>query len=103
MIKGKEDITDEEFEKTLLPFYDNFNEYMINYVIPDTVAFYLANSHYRDCLCDSPLYNHINSAIDIFNVNCNIESLIPPIKQILKIKFNLKIANDNPLKIEKYL
>lgn len=54
MIKNKEDITDEEFEKILLPFYDNLNEYMINYVIPDTVAFYLSNSHYRDCLCDSP-------------------------------------------------
>ena len=103
MIKGKEDITDKEFEEILLPFYDNYNEYMIKYVIPDTIAFYLANGYSRDCLSDCPLYNHINSAIDIFNVSCDIESLIPPIKQILKIKFNLKISNDNPLKIEKYV
>lgn len=103
MVKGKEDITDEEFEKTLLPFYDNFNEYMINYVIPDTVAFYLANVYSRNCLSDCPLYNHINSAIDIFNVSCEINSLIPQIEQILKIKFNLKIVNDIPLKIEKFM
>ncbi len=43
MIKGKEDITDEEFKKILLPFFNNYNDYIINYVIPDTVAFYLAN------------------------------------------------------------
>ncbi len=103
MIRGKEDITDKEFEELLLPFYDNYNKYMINYVIPDTIAFYLANGHNRDCLSDCPLYNHINSAIDIFNINCDINSLIPQIKQILKIKFNLKIVNDNPLKIEKLI
>ena len=90
MIKGKEDITDKEFEEILLPFYDNYNEYMINYVIPDTIAFYLANGYSRDCLSDCPLYNHINS-------------LIPQIKQILKIKYNLKIVNNTPLKIKKYM
>ena len=89
MIKGKEDITDKEFEEVLLPFYDNYNECMINYVIPDAIAFYLANGYSRDCLSDCSLYNHINSAIDIFNVNCDINSLIPKIKQILRIKFNL--------------
>lgn len=45
MIKGKEDITDKEFEEILLPFYDNYSEYLINYVIPDTIAFYLANGY----------------------------------------------------------
>lgn len=103
MIKGKEDITDKEFEEILLPFYDNYNEYLINYVIPDTIAFYLANGYSRDWLSDCPLYNHINSAIDIFNVSRDINFLIRKIKQILRIKFNLKIVNDNPLNIEKYV
>ena len=52
MIKGKEDITDKEFEEILLPFYNNYNEYLINFVIPDTIAFYLANGHSRKCLSD---------------------------------------------------
>lgn len=76
---------------------------MITYVIPDTIAFYLANAYSRDSLSDCPLYNHINSAIDIFNMNCEINSLILQIEQILKIKFNLKIVNDNPLKVEKFM
>lgn len=97
MIKGKEDITDKEFEEILLPFYNNFNNYMIKYIIPDTIAFYLANAYFRDCLFDCSLYNHINSAIDIFNINCDISILIPSIKEILKVKYNLIITNINPL------
>ena len=99
MIKGEEDITDKEFEEILLPFYNNYSEYLINFVIPDAIAFYLANGHRRNCLSDCPLINHINSAIDVFNIRCDTDKLIPEIEKILKIKYNLKIANINPLKL----
>ena len=102
MIKGKEDITDKEFEEILLPFYNNYNEYLIKFVIPEAVAFYLANGYSKNCLSDCPLINHINSALDIFNVRCNVDELTPKIKQILKIKYNLKIEKDNPLKFKNY-
>ena len=103
MIKGKEDITDKELEEILLPFYNNYNEYLIKFVIPEAVAFYLANGYSKNCLSDCPLINHINSALDIFNVRCNVDELTPKIKQILKIKYNLKIEKDNPLKFKNYL
>ena len=98
MIKGKEDITDKEFEEILLPFYNNYNEYLIKFVIPDAVAFYLANGHARNCLSDCPLRNHINSALDIFNVRCNVDKLVPQVKKILRIKYNLKISTITQLK-----
>lgn len=99
MIKGKEDITDKEFEEILLPFYNNYNEYLIKFVIPDAIAFYLANGYSRNYLSDCPLINHINSALDIFNVRCNVDELMPEIDLVLKIKYNLKIAKNNPLKL----
>lgn len=99
MIKGKEDITDKEFEEILLPFYNNYNEYLIKFVIPDAIAFYLANGYSRNCLSNCPLINHINSALDIFNVRCNVDKLMPEIELVLKIKYNLKIAKNNPLKL----
>ena len=102
MIKGKEDITDKEFEEILLPFYNNYNEYLINFVIPEAVAFYLANGYSRNCLSDCPLINHINSALDIFNVRCNINELMTNIKLILEIKYNLEIVKINPLKLIKF-
>lgn len=97
MIKGKEDITDKEFEEISLPFYNNYNEYLINFVIPNAVAFYLANGYSRNCLSDCPLINHINSALDIFNVSCNVDELIHKIELVLKIKYNLKITKNKPL------
>lgn len=95
MIKGKEDITDKEFEEILLPFYNNYNEYLIKFVIPEAVAFYLANGYSRNCLSNCSLINHINSALDIFNVRCNIDELIPEIELILKIKYNFEITKIN--------
>ena len=53
-------------------------------------------------LSKAPLYNHINSAIDIFNVRCDIDKLIPSIKKILRIKYNLKIVKDNPMVLKKF-
>ena len=100
MIKGKEDITDKEFEEILLPFYNNYSEYLINFVIPDTIAFYLANGHSRNCLSDCPLINHINSSIDVFNVRCDTDKLIPEIEKILEIKYNLKIENQKPMRLK---
>ena len=96
------DITDKEFEEIYLPFYNNVNDYLNNYVIPDLVAFYLANGYSRHCLSDFPLRNHINSAIDVFNVRCDIDKLIPSIKKILRIKYNLKIVKENPMILKKF-
>lgn len=95
-------ITDKDFEEIYLPFYNNINNYLNNYVIPDLVEFYLANGYSRHCLSDCSLRNHINSAIDIFNCRCNINKLIPKVKEILKIKYNLIIVKDNPMILKKY-
>ena len=96
------DITDKEFEEIYFPFYNNVNDYLNNYVIPDLVAFYLANGYSRHRLSDCPLRNLINSAIDIFNCRCDINKLIPKVKEILKIKYNLVVKNTNPLRLKRY-
>ena len=87
------DITDKEFEEIYLPFYNNVNDYLNDYVIPDLVAFYLA---------DCPLRNHINSAIDVFNCRYDMNKLIPKVKEILKIKYNLVVKNSNPLRLKRF-
>lgn len=101
-LMDEDNISDKEFQEKYLPFYDNFEEYMIRYAIPDAVAFYIANSYSRGCLDDSKLYNHINSAVDVFNCRCDIDIILPSIEKILNIKYNLKITQRNPLKLEKY-
>ena len=97
----KKYLSDKEFKKISAPFYDNFNDYLVNYILPDMVSFYLANGHYRNCLAESSLENHINSVQSIINIKCNITELITSIKEVLRIKYNLKIIQINPLKLEK--
>ena len=97
------DITDEEFEKIYLPVSINYDNYLKEFVIPDVVAFYIADNFYKKVLSRVPLYNHINSAIDIFNVRCDIDKLIPSIKNILRIKYNLKIVKDKSIDIKEIL
>ena len=96
------DITDEEFERIYLPVCINYDNYLKEFVIPDVVAFYIADSFYKKVLSKAPLYNHINSAIDVFNVRYDIDKLIPSIKKILRIKYNLKIVNYNPMILKKF-
>lgn len=38
------DITDEDFKKILIPFNDNYDDFLENYIIPEVIAFYIANS-----------------------------------------------------------
>ena len=92
----------EEFERIYLPVCINYDNYLKEFVIPDVVAFYIADNFYKKVLSKAPLYNHINSAIDIFNVRCDIDKLIPSIKKILKIKYNLRIVKDNPMILKKF-
>lgn len=103
MISGKKDITDEEFEEILLPFFNNYSEYIIKFLMPDAIAFYIANGYFRHCLSDCSLINHINSAADIFNVRCKKEELLPAVEEILRVKYNLIISKTSPLELKKLI
>ena len=96
------DITDKEFEKIYLPVCINYDNYLKEFVIPDVVAFYIADNFYKEVLSKASLYNHINSSMDVFNAICDIDKLIPSIKKILRIKYNLRIVKDNPLILKKF-
>lgn len=102
-IKSSKDITDIEFYNILVPYHNNFENYMEKYIIPETFAFDLANSHYRDCLCDASLQIHYNSMCDVFNgFNESFYIVKPFVIELLKIKYNLVIVSDNPLVLEKW-
>ena len=40
------DISDEEFEKILKPFIDDYDDFVISYIMPEVIAYYIANSYY---------------------------------------------------------
>ena len=98
----KKDITKKEFNKKYLPFFRNYDCYVREYILPEAVAFYISNAYYRGCLGNNSFYSHINSAVDMFNCKYDTKTLISQIKNIMVIKYNLKVIQNDPLKIIKY-
>lgn len=64
-----EDISDEELEKVINAFYDNYHEYIITYVMPEVIAFYIASSFSGNAMWEATFYQHYNSAKGIYNIS----------------------------------
>ena len=86
-----EDISDEELEKVINPFYDNYHEYIITYVMPEVIAFYIASSFSRNAMWEATFYQHYNSSKYTFNIyyNKNYNKIKTKIIKLLKIKYSL--------------
>ena len=63
-----EDITEEEFNTVLKPFIDNYDEYLESYVLPELIAYYMANAYYRNAMYETTWIQEFNSARDILNI-----------------------------------
>ena len=92
------DISDEDFKKILIPFNDNYNEFLENYIMPEVIAFYIANSFYRDAMWKGSFNQHYNSAADLINYfDEDYEKVKADVINLLKIKYALEILSEDPL------
>ena len=103
MIKGKDDITDDEIEEYYVPLNENFRNYMIGYVIPEVFAFEIANAYFRDCLCEATFEQHYKSMCDVFNgFTDSLREVSGKTLELLQVKYNLTIINYFPLVLKKW-
>lgn len=92
------DISDKDFKKILVPFNDNYDEFLENYIMPEVIAFYIANSFYRDAMWKGNFKQHYNSATDVINYfDEDFEKVKNSVIELLKIKYALEIINEVPL------
>lgn len=97
-----EDITDEEYNAILKPFIDNYDEYIESYIIPEIIAYYIANSYYRNAMYESTFIQEYNSAKDLINLFGEDEEKVKSdVLKLLRIKYALIIVNENPLEFKK--
>ena len=98
-----EDISDEELEKIINPFYDNYHEYIVTYVMSEVIAFYIASSFSRNSICRATFYQHYNSAKDTFNIGDNedYDKIKAEVIKLLRMKYSLEIICENPLDFKK--
>lgn len=98
-----EDISNEECKKVIDPFYKNFDEYIITYVMPKVIALYIASSYSRNAMWKTTFYQHYNSAKDTFNI-CNDEDYDKvkyEVIKLLRMKYSLEIISEDPLDFKK--
>lgn len=96
------DISDEEFEAILNPFIDDYDDFVISYIMPEVIAYYIANSYYRGSMYEGTFIQHYNSAKDLINLfGEDYEQVKVEVYKLLKIKYALLITNEDPLEIKK--
>ena len=100
--KISQEITDAEYDKYLVPCNNNLKDYIAKYIIPEVFAFKLSNSYYRHCLCEASLEQHYNTICDIFNFQGSMDEICKKTQELLKVKYNLVVASDCPMKLERW-
>ena len=96
------DISEEEWNNVLNPFYDNYNEFMESYVLPEVIAFYIASSFYRNVMWESSFKQHYNSGKEYLNIfDENHTKVKKGVIKLLRIKYSLEITNKNPLELRR--
>ena len=98
-----EKIYHEELEKVINHFYDNYHEYIITYVMPEVIAFYIASSYSRNAMWEATFYQHYNSAKDTFNIcdDKDYDKIKAEVIKLLRMKYSLEIISENPLDFKK--
>lgn len=94
-----EDISDEECKNVIDPFYDNIDEYVVTYIVPELIAFYIASFFYRNAMWEATFYQHYNYAKDIFNVSNdkNCDKIKAELIKLLRMKYSLEIICEDSL------
>lgn len=97
-----EDISQEEFNKVLKPFIDNYDEFVECYIMPEVIAYYIANGYYRNAMYETTFIQEYNSAKDLINLfGENEERVKTEVLKLLRIKYALIVTNENPLEFKK--
>ena len=92
------DISDEECEKIIDPFYDNYHTFVEEYIMLEVIAYYLANSFYRNAMWEANFLQHFNSASDMFNlVSKNYKKTKTEVIKLLRLKYALEVIIEDPL------
>lgn len=94
------DITDEEFEELIEPFGDACYRYLHDDILPEYIAFYLAEEVKLKALFSNTYRIHINSAADVFNIKYDYEFVKNKVTRILAEKYHLRVISEDPLNFE---
>ena len=97
-----EDYTDFELNNYVIPHFDTITNYFKKYVIPDACAFVIYSA-YKNNIEENSFHIFINDGLTHFNFEYSkreINKMKKEVSEILRIKYGLKVINDDPLMLE---
>ena len=96
------DLVMKKFNTILKPFLDNYDKYIESYIMSEIIAYYIANSYYKNAMYEGSFLQHYNSAKDLINMfGENEEKVKAEVYKLLRVKYALLIVNENPLEFKK--
>lgn len=94
--RNGKDITDKEFLNIILPFENVLEEYFINNIVYEFVAFYLSKGYEMSALWECPLQHQINSAIETLSgIRIKDKFDNNKLNKTLKNIYSIKIIDTN--------
>lgn len=100
-VEDGKDITTEEFNDIVGPFFDVCTEYLEKEVVPEYVSYFIATGYNMNAIWGASFDIHIGSAMDMFNFDCkDYTTLKAKVIKILCNKYRLRIISEDPLDFE---
>ena len=88
------DISEEEFDAVLKPFLDDYDNFIYSYVMPEIIAYYIANAFNRNSMYSGTFNQHYNSAKDMLNLfNEDYKIVKTKVFELLKISYIYSFKN----------
>lgn len=92
------DVSNFEYENYVLPHMEKFDKYMVDSIIPDICAFYIASGYNDGHLFENSLKTFINCVLDTINYEFKYyDQVKESVKRILEEKYWLVTINEDPL------
>ena len=89
------------FEKRVDLYYEDYDNYLLE-IIKEVIPKQLCSLYkYKLIRKNETLRQYIGSICDVFNFRFDFNDIRKDVEEILKVKYDLKITNDNPLIMEK--
>ena len=100
-------MSDDDYKNILLPTSKSFDEFIGTYLVPEIVAFWIANAFNKNVFFERTFEEHFG---DVFNDVLNhvdfpsiahFENSKSEIAKLLKIKYSLDITSEVPLTLKR--
>ncbi len=95
------DFEEDIYEEKISEFFNDYEDYLNNKLIPEALAYYLNKAFELEVLSKCPIKSHLNSALDVFNLECDIDKTILRVEEILLVKYKIKIIDYDTSRLEK--